>query len=225
MSTKSIVIIQGPLYDTCIDYIIKMANDIPCIISSWNNEDISKINLLKKSAIDVVINKFPEYNGIQNVNYANCSIISGLNRAKELGYTHALRFRTDNYCPNIKEFINICEKENPEKLVGICWYKHYVLPHSPHGYIMDHIMYGPIDKLLSYRGCFQDKNDNRFTEAFLQDTYFKKSPVSYEDVKNDFIFILDKLIKYNIKVHSFRRGNLYHNEEYIEIYRNLQTTV
>jgi hypothetical protein len=185
-----------------------MNNTIPCIISTWNNEDISKIDLLKKSAIDVIVNKIPDYNGIQNVNYANCSIISGLNRAKELGYTHALRFRTDYYCPNIIEFINICEQENTEKLLGLCWYKHYVPPHGPYGYIMDHLMYGPIDKLLSYRGCFQEKNDNRFTEAFLQDTYFKKCPVVYEDVKNDFIFILDKLRRFNIKVYCFRHGNI-----------------
>jgi formylmethanofuran dehydrogenase subunit A len=96
MSTKSIVIIQGPLYDTCIDYIIKMTNDIPCIISTWNNEDISKINLLKKSAIDVVINNFPQYNGVQNVNYAKTAI-AGLQEKTPLKKGIAYKAKFDDF--------------------------------------------------------------------------------------------------------------------------------
>jgi hypothetical protein len=198
-----------------------MCKSFPCIISTWDNEDQTKIEMLKPHAIDILLNKIPEYNGIQNVNYANYSTVSGLYTAQNLGYTHALRFRTDLYCPNIKEMICIFENENVDKLVGICWFKHLVPPHAPDGYIMDHIMFGPIDKLILYRSPIQTKNDNRFCEAFLQDSYFKKSPVTYEDLKNTFSFVLYKLIKENICVYHIGKTQQSQEQEMIQTYNNV----
>ena len=217
---KTILIIQGPLYTICLENIIKMCNSFPCIISTWDNEDQTKIEMLKPHVVDILLNKIPEYNGIQNINYSNYSNVSGLYAAQNLGYTHALTFRTDNYCPNIKELICICENESVDRLVGIAWMKHLVLPHAPDGYIIDHMFFSHIDKLILYRSSIQTKNDNRFAEAFLQDSYFKKSPVTYEDVKNTFSFVLDKLIKANICIY-YTGKTPSGNQEIIQAYNNI----
>ena len=199
---KSVLIIQGPLYKKCIDNIITMCRDFPSIISTWDNEDQTSIDTLKLYALDVILNKQPEYNGIQNINYVTCSIKSGLAHAEMLGYTHALRFRTDIFCPTIKEFISIFENESVDKLVGLCWFNHYAASIGhPHGYIMDHVIFAPIDKLTMYYSPIQDKDDKRHSETFFQDSYFKKSPVAYEDVKHFFCFVLNKLIDCNMRMY------------------------
>jgi hypothetical protein len=217
---KTILIIQGPLYTICLENIIKMCNSFPCIISTWDNEDQTKIEMLKPHVVDILLNKIPEYNGIQNVNYANYSTVSGLYTAQNLGYTHALTFRTDLYCPNIKELISIFENESVDKLVAFAWMKHIVPPHAPDGYIMDKIYFGPIDKCILHRSSIQNKNDNRFAEAFLQDSYFKKSPVTYEDVKNTFCFVLDKLIKANICIY-YTGKTPSGNQELVQAYNSI----
>ena len=217
---KTILIIQGPLYTICLENIIKMCNIFPCIISTWDNEDQTKIEMLKPHVVDILLNKIPEYSGFSNVNYANYSSVSGLYTAQNLGYTHALRFRSDLYCPNIKEMICIFENESVDKLVALSWIKHLVPPHAPDGYIINHIMFGTIDKLILYRSSIQTKNDNRFPEAFVQDFYFKKSPVTYEDVKNTFSFVLDKLIKANICLY-YTGKTPSGNQELIQTYNNI----
>ena len=217
---KTILLIQGPLYPICLNNILTMCKSFPCIISTWDNEDQQNIEMLKPHLVDIILNKIPEYNGVQNVNYANCSITSGLSKAKILGYTHALRFRSDLYCPTIKEFICVFENESLDRLVGLCWFNHLVPPHAPYGYIMDHIMFGPIDKLTLYRSPIQIENDNRFTEAFLQDCYFDKSPVIYEDVKDIFCFVLDKLVEANMCVHYTGKSKL-NNQEMIQAYNDI----
>ena len=82
------------------------------------------------------------------------------------------------------------------------------------------MFFSHIDKLILYRSSIQTKNDNRFAEAFLQDSYFKKSPVTYEDVKNTFSFVLDKLIKANICLY-YTGKTPSGNQEIIQAYNNI----
>jgi hypothetical protein len=213
------LILEGPLYNESMEYIIKMIKNIPTIITTWNDESQEKIILLKKYALDIIFNTPPKFSGGPGrVNYPNTTLLSGLHRAKELGFSHALRFRADNYCPTINEFITIFANESQTKLVGLCWFSH-ILDKSPYGYIMEHIMYGPIHLLIEYRSNFQIEGDARFVEAFLQESYLKKTPVSYEDTVSDFCFILNKLVEHKQEVyythHNTKQGDI------IKLYNSL----
>uniref|UniRef100_A0A6C0KND3 Uncharacterized protein n=1 Tax=viral metagenome TaxID=1070528 RepID=A0A6C0KND3_9ZZZZ len=209
------IILAGPLYDVCIPYIIEMIKSVPTIISTWEKESQEKISLLKEYAIDIITNKkIIQYNNIvDKTNFPIITITAGLNRAKELGYTHIMALRTDNYSPTIKDFFEIFANESDTKLVGLCWFNHLV-NHSPYGYIMDHVIYGPIELQLKYRRIFQSENDPRHSEAFFQDNFFNKSPVSYDDVIEGFCFVIDKLhekkqeLFFTHKPEQIKEGNL-----------------
>ena len=102
-------LIQGPIYESCINPLINMTKNMTnVIISTWDDIPNKYIELLKNNKIEIVINKKPDYNGIQNVNYANISICNGIKRAKELLYTHVLRFRSDLVLNNVNKMCDIC---------------------------------------------------------------------------------------------------------------------
>lgn len=194
------------MYISAIPYMQAMCASVPCIISTWETESEEAIHALRGHAVDIVLNTPPEFAGVQHVNYANKSICSGIQRAIELGYTHALRFRTDLYSPQFKTLCDIFATQSQTQpasnaLVSICWYNHIVPPHAPHGYIMDHVMFGPCDELIKYRSSYQLPGDERYTEHFLQDCYFQTRQVSYNDVKERFVFVLPELISRNIELY------------------------
>ena len=208
------LILQGPLYDISIPYAIKMMKKVPTILSIWNDEPLHKIELLREYALDIILNTKPTGD---RVNYPNTTLINGSKRAKELGFTHAMHFRVDNYCPTIDEFIDIFKQQSSEKLVGVCWF-HHTNTGASYGYIMDHIMYGPIDILIKYRSTSQSSDDIRFSEQFLQESFFKKIPVNYDDSRSQFDYVLDKLIEKKQEVyfthHHTEQGDI------IQVYKN-----
>ena len=216
------LILQGPLYDISIPYAIIMMKNVPTILSIWSDEPSHKIELLREYAIDIVLNTkpipiIPTTAGSGRVNYPNTTLVNGCKRAKELGFTHAMQFRVDNYCPTIREFIDIFKQQSSEKIVGLCWF-HHIVPGSPYGYIMDHIMYGPIDLLIQYRSTLQSIDDERSTEIFLQESFFKKSPVTYDDSRTQFDFVLNKLVENKQQVYFTH----HHTEQgdTIQVYKN-----
>jgi len=214
------LILQGPLYDISIPYAIKMMKNVPTVLSIWSNEPSQKIELLREYALDIVLNTQPSIKGGPNsrVNYPNTTLVNGCKRAKELGFTHAMLFRVDNYCPTITDLIEIFKNKSSEKIVGISWI-HHIAPGAPYGYIMDNTMYGPIDLLIQYRSTLQSSDDNRFAELFLQESFFKKGPINYDDSRLQFDYVLDKLIENNQEIyfthHHKEQGNI------IQVYKNL----
>jgi hypothetical protein len=197
-----------------------MMKKVPTILSIWSDEPSQKIELLREHALDIVLNIQPTIKGGPNsrVNYPNTTLVNGCKRAKELGFTHAMQFRVDTYCPTICKLIDIFKNTSSEKLVGICWF-HHIAEGAPYGYIMDHIMYGPIDLLIQYRSTYQSIDDKRHVgEAFLQESFFKKSPVKYEDSRTQFDYVLDKLIENKQEIyfthHHTGQGDV------IQVYKN-----
>jgi len=205
------MVISGPLYDISMKYIIEQIKKVPSIVSTWADTNTDNIKVLREYAVDVVLNTKPLYNGIQNVNYANKNITNGILRAKDLGYTHVFTYRTDQYSPELPQLYRIFSNESSTSLVGLCWYNH-LSTIAPYGYIMDHMLYGPVDIVYKYRGSYQTPGDTRFTEAFLQEEYFAKSHVSYSDTNTTFRYVLDKIIGAGIEVfcthHNTEQGDI-----------------
>jgi len=132
------IIIQGPSnYVGTIKDSFTQCN-IPLIFSTWNNE-LDKYN---ESDI-VVLNEKPEHNGVGNINLQMKTTLGGLNKAKELGFKRALKFRSDMIPTNPLKFIEFF-KDN--MLTFFCW--HYAPQGSVSGYMVDYFMAGEIDDLI-----------------------------------------------------------------------------
>lgn len=134
------IVVQGP--SSYVEAIRNAFNSIgiPIIFSAWINEQ----HLYLDSDI-VVFNEYPADRGIGNVNYQKVTTLAGLLKSKELGYTRALKFRSDMVPTNPKEFIKLFDNE---KMNFFSW--HYV-PNAMgnvKGYMVDYFMSGLVDNLI-----------------------------------------------------------------------------
>lgn len=140
---KIAIIIQGASkYVQEVKYAWRHFKD-DLIFSTWKGEeneyDINDI---------VIFNEIPDISGPFNFNYQKTSTYNGLLKAKELGYTHALKIRSDYLPTNATEFINLLELD---KLNFLMWdYTSFLWLDYPtlNGYIDDHFSFGKIDNML-----------------------------------------------------------------------------
>lgn len=212
MIRKVCVVLQGQLYPEIVNELIDTYKDInDKILSTWNTENSECINRCKENGFNVILQDPPEY--LTSANYQVKSLSAGFKKAIDLGYTHAFRCRTDMKISNIGALLNLLEENVPiDKLSFIVMYKN----HSTHPeYLTDHVVYGPLDKLLTYWSCYQLPNDDRFIELFLMETYFKKKNIVLEDIKNDVVFFIQLCYENNICIQftkpSYKnQGNLVH---------------
>lgn len=113
------------------------------IFSTWvGNED-------KYDEDDIVIfNNIPEYSGPFNFNFQKISTYNGLLKAKELGYTHAIKIRGDYLPTNAKKFIELMDFNKMNFLMwhytSFLWIEYPTLK----GYLGDHFSCGPIDYMI-----------------------------------------------------------------------------
>lgn len=65
------------------------------IVSTWDTEEPTYIEKIKKENIDVILNTEPEISGPSHINYQLKSTSAGVRRAKELSVEYVLKTRTD----------------------------------------------------------------------------------------------------------------------------------
>jgi len=142
-SNKIAIVVQGQsLYVKEVKNAWKdYKNDL--IFSTWIGDE----NKYNENDI-VLFNEVPTHSGPYNFNYQKTSTYNGLLKAKELGYTHALKIRSDYLPTNAKEFLKLL---NPNKLNFLLWhYTSFLWLDYPtlNGYIDDHFSFGPIDYMI-----------------------------------------------------------------------------
>jgi hypothetical protein len=95
------IILQGPVvaeYDFTLETIRiykKLFPGCRIILSTWEDEKPKLIERAKAEGIDVVLNKKPEYFGVQNINLQVVSTKGGLDMAKKYNAAYILKTRTD----------------------------------------------------------------------------------------------------------------------------------
>jgi hypothetical protein len=186
---KSCVIVQGKIYKSILSDLLNTYKDIPDkIISTWDTEDLECINILRENGFEIIIQSIPEICNASN--YQGKSMIGGILHAKKLGYTHALRIRADVKCNNMLLFISLLEKKYYNKLSFMAFHRN--IPNISEPYLLDHFIYGNLEDQYNYWNICQEKNDTRYCEKFLQETYFGKIDITYDDIKDKiFLFIED----------------------------------
>lgn len=99
---QTAIIMQGPIVhkDDFTLESIKIYNKIfpgvLVIVSTW--EDEKKENILEIEQLGnciVILNKYPKYSGLVNLNYQVASTLSGIHAARDLGKKYVLKTRTD----------------------------------------------------------------------------------------------------------------------------------
>jgi hypothetical protein len=132
MNKDFVIVIQGPIK---LEYkvIENKWEGFDLIWSTWENELID-------SKYPTILNKPPNKPGIKNVYYQQKSTLAGLLKAKELGYSKCLKWRSDQYPTNANKLISLFDKD---KINVLFWHN------SQKGYYVDYFMYGDINKMIS----------------------------------------------------------------------------
>lgn len=171
------IIIQGPsrYVDTLRE---KWGGDFPIIWSTWKGEE----DKYKKGDI-VVVSEKPKQKGVQNLYLQQVSSLVGINVAEKFGFKNVIKWRSDQYPTNPKEFVNLFSED---KLT-------FLSAHTNSGnpYVLDYFMGGSIEdmkKLWSFGGgnyLFPEqaitlhlKNTNLINKTeFLQDKLTNENDV------------------------------------------------
>jgi hypothetical protein len=127
----------------------------------------------------VIYNTIPQVAGTHNFNLQRVSTIAGLLKAKELGYTHALKIRCDMYPTNAQALLD-CMDWN--KLNFFAWCNHQ------DGYVADYIIGGDLNDIFT---LFDTNIYSPYPEWGLTDKLFKS------ELSNKTNYFLDNINKDN----------------------------
>jgi hypothetical protein len=221
-SDVCIVVIGHLSYlDTLIKFYKGLKNIVFIVDDS---EDASKIDQLKNNGFEVIINevsKLPN-NGFGNVNFQCTSSKIGVQYATVKGYEYVIRMRSDQIILQIDRFINNFDFSK----LGFLAYINNTNPHYVEGfhtinnmlskkynvdldtsnlsynYLMDYCITGPIEKLTTLFNYIEQEKIEAPAEHKMLITYFCENNLkldnSFQNIKNNFNFILECLRKYEI---------------------------
>lgn len=100
-SQKFAIVLQGPIYTNddftlnTIRFYKSMYPSAAIVVSTWDDENDKILSKLSENGAIVVKSHKPDYSGNGNVNYQIVNSLSGLVKARELGYEYAVKTRTD----------------------------------------------------------------------------------------------------------------------------------
>lgn len=103
---------------------------------------------------NTIFNSFPDKAGTQNVNYQKISTLEGLKKAKQLGYTRAIKTRSDLYPTNYSKLASLFKEG-----LNVTFFHN-----NRDGYYIDYIFEGDIDLLIQ---CFSFTN---ITPSYAEQT-------------------------------------------------------
>lgn len=107
----------------------------PIIFSTWEDSDMN----CYQPSDTVLINEYPDDRGIKNINLQIISTLNGLYKARELGFSRAVKWREDFYPTNAPELMKLFKEE--------C-INFYAYMNHENGYVTDFFMEGDIDDMI-----------------------------------------------------------------------------
>lgn len=162
--TEIAIVLQGPIEEKknfTLETVRLYRRNFPkaeIILSTWENTNSSLIQQLEAEGAKVLLNRPPTIGGIGNANFQMVSSHFGLEEAKKLGYTYALKTRTDQRLMNplalslMKNLLSVfplhdeTRGSQKERIISMSFgsfaYRLYGLT--------DMLQYGNVDDLLHY---------------------------------------------------------------------------
>tara|TARA_Y100000816_G_scaffold288638_1_gene273572 strand:+ start:6204 stop:6917 length:714 start_codon:yes stop_codon:yes gene_type:complete len=200
---QTMILITGQLSDLFTNRLIETYKNVSHkMISTWDNTNKEFIERLEKNGFIVLLNSDQPLKKCMVTHKHNSQIFcikTGLEKAKELGYKHVLRSRTDIFSEHVERFIDINRDLYLDKIMVVCG----IETKSPGVYFLDVIVAGPIEKMSS---MFTLKNPGDRTpyEIYLLRNYTKKRKVSQDEMHEFFNFALPNCRKHAIELTWYR---------------------
>lgn len=161
------IILQGPVIkednftlDTIILY-KKFYSDINIIVSTWENTDEKFISNAKKLGAKVLLNTYPDINGIGNINYQLVTSFAGANMAKELGVKYVWKTRCDQRYYHPCALSCLCSIHSKKKLIFLGGISNSFVKRPFH--LSDFMAFGLIEDIINLYSCPLDDEDSTKT--------------------------------------------------------------
>lgn len=196
------IIVQGPSEHISTLRSSYSQWNIPVIYSTWKGYEH-----LYHSNETVIYNTKPKETGTQNILLQQISTYNGLLKASSLGYTHAIKIRSDMIWTNLPLFLQQLSSD----FIYFCHYLHYTRNHTLYSYLCDYIQIGPIHDLLqiwnfSHAPCdFPEQYITKRTLSLFPPTHIK----FFGSILNSHIDIY--WIKRNLRLSHNNKHPNYHN--------------
>lgn len=150
------------------------------IISTWKDQDITLLKILSDNGFDIILNDYPDVK--KSVNFQNKCIYNGCIYAKQLGFTHCIRSRTDIWSLQFHEFMECTEYKYKNKLCCLAM-EHSIGECEKKYFFHDTIVSGPVNEMIKFFSNFQNEDDTRSPEIFNQEMYLKKTKLNEDDIR------------------------------------------
>lgn len=138
-NTNTAIIVQGPV--TYYKEIIKIYNTFKKnVIISTTDKDKNLLDPLIYNGFTVLINELSKVPGKANFNNQVKNTLTGIKKAKEMGFDYVLKIRADIFINDIVKFINLL---NTNKIYFSAYHNH------DGGYLCEHMLFGETDFMLS----------------------------------------------------------------------------
>ena len=205
-------VIFGLLQDDYVDYLIQTYSNIKeKIVSTWKDQNKSLIEKLEQNGFIVVLNNYP--NVRNSTNYQIVHNFNGSKKALELGYSYTLNLRTDLLPNDPYLFRKVLKPLIKEKLSSLAWFGHH------NGYILNHFMCGPCQEIMKYYGTRENNSETVYSEKFMQENYFNKEDVTFEETIVKFNYCIKILKDNNISFFWIKYPN---HPEIVEHFFNIE---
>jgi len=210
------IIIQGPT--DYASHIVDSYEEIDNVVwSTWIDEPLSNIELIKSKGIEVVQIDKPTIAGHINVNFQTLSTYFGINHLKNKGVIEGLKVRGDMKINNPKLLLEVI-KGKKISFLSICkpnirpLYYELVYQHTSFDFPGDLVLYGSLDELEKCFNFQVEDNNPIPPEALIAYSYLTQSNIEFNFDYDHFInsgisFFAQECLDNNIEIDWLKRSN------------------
>jgi hypothetical protein len=191
MNNELAIIIQGP--STNVEELKNAWSGYNLIWSTWEGEE-SKYN----NSDVVILNKLPKQKGVQNIALQKETTLNGINKAKELGYSRVLKWRSDLVPSNPNMLINSFKSEC---INFLAW-------HNEGKYFVDYFVEGDIQDI--YKIWNIPRINDVFAEKITTENILSLGYKKFNFVLNDLSDSNEIYwLKRNLKLSNYKNEKCY----------------
>jgi hypothetical protein len=172
------IVIQGPT-NLCKQISNHYSFLDKVIWSTWNNEPLENIKYITSKKIDVILSPKPTTPGPQNLNFQLVSSLAGVKLAKEKGWTHVIKVRSDVLWEGIEQifdklinkkiaFLNLNTNISKRKIKYFLDYWH-----EGYDFTSDHVIFGKTNILEQVFTSNEDYSQEIPPESVILRNYLK----------------------------------------------------